>query len=64
MSRKKKKNPRKLTAVSRGIDREIAKENGTLITRRGIKAVHKNRAEKRKNRRTKRQTAIRDSEDN
>jgi len=58
-----KKNAGKLTATTRGIDREIRRENGTLTTSRGIHAVHTSRAEKRKNRRTRQQNAIRDSQD-
>jgi hypothetical protein len=62
-SKKGKKTARKLTAVTRGIEREIRKENGTLTTSRGIHTVHKSRAEKRRNRRTDRQSAIRDSQE-
>jgi hypothetical protein len=62
MARKKKKSARKLTAGTRGIEREIRKENGTLTTSRGIHTVHTSRAQKRRNRRTDRQSAIRDSQ--
>jgi len=60
---KKKKNAAKKTAVARGIDREIKKENGTLIISRGIHAIHTSRAEKRRNKRVKKEEAIKDSED-
>lgn len=61
--KKGKKNARKVTATTRGIDREIRKENGTLTTSRGIHTVHTSRAEKRKDRLTVQRTAIRESQD-
>ncbi len=47
----------------RAVNREIDKENGTLIISRGLHTIHTSRAEKRRTRRTDRAKAIKDSEE-
>lgn len=59
----KRKDATKATAQSRGIIRDLYKENGLLKIYRGISAVHTSRAEKRRSRNGDRKKAIKDSED-
>lgn len=63
VAKKTRKNPNKVTSIVRGIDRDIRKENGSLINSRGIHAVHTSRAEKRKSKRIHQQSAIEESKD-
>lgn len=64
MARKKNKDKVDALKVLKGIDREIAKENNTLTVYRGRHAIHKNKSDKRMNRKSRREAAVREfSED-
>lgn len=58
---KKRKSANKINSVIRGIDREIRKEQGTLLQSRGRHVVHTSRAEKRRSRSSDRKQAINNS---
>jgi hypothetical protein len=61
--RKDRRTKRDPNAVTRGIDREIRKENGTLVISRGLHTIHKSRRDKRRSRNSDRRKAISESED-
>jgi hypothetical protein len=59
-ARKAKEDP---TAWIRGINRQVSKENGTIVISRGIHTVHTSHAEKRCSRIIDRNKSIEDSEE-
>lgn len=66
-SKKQRKKARRFhqisTAETRGIDRQIRKENGSLIVSRGIHTIQTSRKDKRRSRRSDRLKAIRETEE-
>lgn len=59
MANKKRKSALKINSVSRGIERDIMKENGSLMRSRGRHSIHT--SQKRKSRSIDRKKAIKDN---
>lgn len=58
-----KRKAKNINSVSRGIEREIMKQNGSLMRSRGRHEIHTSRAEKRRSRLVDRKRAINEGSD-